>query len=434
MKTTPLHLPPPLPPQITVERIDRGIRYRLPPRDLGLVRTLGRLMMIAGLLLILGTLIYHWPLLTTLATGNAPNAAQVASLVFALIFPLGGLGMVSLGRRLSGGRNEITVDDRGLLAVGRPRGPGSRRRVKLDHIHRFTLDSLSRTPLPDSLRRLGALTVQAEASMGQQTKTLLAWGYPVPWLEALAYQLAADLGGVGSRPPLGRTLPVVFEAAEADTAETRGLLHPGQTTTGGLRTDTATSGSAQPQPEHLPDQPAKSNAVVETTRDGVTVSLPPRGLWRGSGGLFPFSLFWLGFMCVFTPPWFLGSGGGAVGGSILPALGLLAFLALFWGIGFFMLATAINLGRRHATLAIVGSHLIIEQKSLLGTRTSEWTADDLEAIRVGPSGVSSNDTPLMNLHIVPRQGSPAKLFMGRSEPELHWLAALLRHHLTQAPR
>ena len=40
--------------------------------------------------------------------------------------------------------------------------------------------------------------------------------------------------------------------------------------------------------------------VYEPFVTGLTLNVPARGIWRGSAGLFVFSLIWCGFMVVFT--------------------------------------------------------------------------------------------------------------------------------------
>ena len=57
---------------------------------------------------------------------------------------------------------------------------------------------------------------------------------------------------------------------------------------------TAAKGSADEDPASL-KQPNSSPIEVEEAADGVTLQVPPQGIWRGSKGLFVFSLFWNGF-------------------------------------------------------------------------------------------------------------------------------------------
>src|SRR5581483_9571852 len=79
-------------------------------------------------------------------------------------------------------------------------------------------------------------------------------------------------------------------------------------------------------------QPPGSQIVVERFADGLTINVPPAGLWRGSHGLFAFGVLWVGFMSVFTPLFLAGlfSGKGVEQGA---ALLVPALLSLFWLVG-----------------------------------------------------------------------------------------------------
>src|SRR5688572_15315297 len=41
-------------------------------------------------------------------------------------------------------------------------------------------------------------------------------------------------------------------------------------------------------------QPAGTSITIERFPDGVTIHVPPAGVWRGSSGFFAFALIWLG--------------------------------------------------------------------------------------------------------------------------------------------
>jgi hypothetical protein len=101
---------------------------------------------------------------------------------------------------------------------------------------------------------------------------------------------------------------------------------------------------------------------------------------------------------------------------------------LFWLIGVVMVLGAINMGRRKAAIAIAGGQLMAMQTGIFGSKKQEWEATEVTSIHAGPSGMEVNDRPVLELQII-GQGKKFGLLCGRSDEELHWLAALLRQEL-----
>lgn len=173
------------------------------------------------------------------------------------------------------------------------------------------------------------------------------------------------------------------------------------------------------------EQPAKS--LIEKTElpDGFALKVPAQGLWKGSGGLFGFSLLWCAFMAFFSVAMvgavLQGKGPEGAGVIIFPI-----FILVFWGIGIGVMVAAINMGRREAVLAATGNQLRIMHSNLFGIRQHEWFWTDIRSILVVPSGSSVNDVPLMQLSITPLSGKPTALLTGRTVEELQWIATLLR--------
>src|SRR5262245_28495890 len=104
-------------------------------------------------------------------------------------------------------------------------------------------------------------------------------------------------------------------------------------------------------------------------------------------------------------------------------------VSLFWLIGLVLMASAIHLGRRRTAFAVNNSRVFAIQSGLFGTKRREWGIDDLATVRVGPSGMETGDQPIMQVQFVPREGKPFGVLTGHEEPELEWVATVLRRAL-----
>jgi hypothetical protein len=151
-------------------------------------------------------------------------------------------------------------------------------------------------------------------------------------------------------------------------------------------------------------------------------------LWKGSSGLFVFSLVWNGFMTLFTSFVGLALWQGKVNGLDGADWVFVVFLVVFWLVGILMLLGALNMGRRQAALAVAGGQLLVIQTGLFGKKQQEWAAGDVKDITAGPSGMEMNEVPILELQIRDQSGKKLGLLAGRSDAELRWLA----WELTQA--
>src|SRR5262249_44662730 len=155
----------------------------------------------------------------------------------------------------------------------------------------------------------------------------VAPGYPRDWLRPLAGELARRCQLV---TPTGEPAAAPAVAEEVTPAAESGV----------------------PQFDR-PEEPAGSRGVLEEHADGVTITLPPAGLWRGSKGLFAFALFWNGFIAVFTTVvvgvLLFGNPGPGADFSVLAIFG--SVMVLFWAVGAGLMLGGLQLGRPHAGLA-----------------------------------------------------------------------------------
>jgi hypothetical protein len=174
-------------------------------------------------------------------------------------------------------------------------------------------------------------------------------------------------------------------------------------------------------------QPAGSQVIVERFADGLTLQVPPAGLWRGTQGLFVFAIIWNTIVTVITVVMLgvvFGNGQGDNSLWILPLI-----LSIFWAVGIGVLLGAVNMGRRQAAIAVTGGTLMVIQTGIFGSKQRDWPPGDVEAVRTGPSGMTVNDKPVLELQIFDGGAHKFGLLAGRRDDELRWMAAELRQAL-----
>ncbi len=170
------------------------------------------------------------------------------------------------------------------------------------------------------------------------------------------------------------------------------------------------------------EQPAGSKIRLEPINRGISLTVPPLGIWKGSSGMMFMALFWLTITGVVTAamvasgdaPWFT-----------------FLFISVFWVIGIGLIYGAIRMGSRRAIIDVVYETLLVSESAIgSGTKQHEWAADELRSIHMGSSGMKVNNKPVMQLQIQPTQGDKLGLFTGRDREELRWLATTLRQALS----
>jgi hypothetical protein len=189
-------------------------------------------------------------------------------------------------------------------------------------------------------------------------------------------------------------------------------------------------------PPIVPPPPAGNRVEFEAVPAGIAVRVPPLGVWRGSHGLFTFSLIWNGIVDLITIGLMVGmlAGGDAEAGDDAPPWVMILFLIPFHLIGLGVLLAALNLGRREVKILFTAEGLRLQQRGIFGTRLQGFPLADLIGIRVGPSGISVNDVPLMQLQIE-HAGGRFGCLTQLTSAELDWLSRTLeewRQHLAAA--
>jgi hypothetical protein len=394
-----------LPPAVRVEELPDGTRFVLPRRELGRFRYLGLLPLVAGLLMVAAPLLLL-PVVVRGFAGVGFGVFMLASIAMAGVpLVVNGVTLIGLGLFVLAGHAEVEVRGGRLLAIDRYGWVRYRRPIPVERIRRIKVtdkggdDDTAPTPqgsTPEELEGLALLLVETDGK-----PAWVAAGYRRDLLVPLAEQLSrlcraeTDAGETTAAPPV-----------EVETAEPAGV-------TGLLLID-------------RPDRPSRSRAVWEYGADGgVTIQLPPPGIWRGSKGLLGFTLAWTaitGVGVAIATFVLVDMLKGSLAAWICP--GVLLLFALAADVA--LLAWAVNLGRRRAVLAVVGPRLMVMQAGPFGSTRREWDRGELRTVAVGASGLTVNGVPAPELKVVRRGGDAAGVLCGRDEAELLWVATHLR--------
>jgi len=166
-----------------------------------------------------------------------------------------------------------------------------------------------------------------------------------------------------------------------------------------------------------------SGVTFEPSDDGFCIAVEAAG-WRGPALV----------AAIFGGVLLLSGVGAAmaalmmsIGGMHLAVTLILSFAAaVHIFAGAFVLAAGRRLSRAVGLLDVVGESLLVTVDGWKGTRQRQWTSDEIKSIRVGPSNMSINNEPVMELQITPREGEPEGFLAGRGEETLEWIAGKLR--------
>lgn len=379
--------------EITREYTGGDVRFDFPVRKLGWARLLGFFLIGFAVLFVWMPGHTAWEFSQKLLHGNR-DAGTIIFTFFPLLFVIAGCVPLAIGLAILFGRCRVEWRDgqlRSTELVGPLRWTRRLPRKPLRKLEVAAATSSSSNAPPRTLENFSGIAALYEDG----SRKVVALGYPRDWMMAVAQELSSyvQAGSVASEPV---KMELVETAAQPD--EDDGLL---------------------------PEQPAGSRIFLEQRGAGIRLVVPPAGIWKGSKGLFFFSLLWCGFMVLFTA---LSAFGKSKSSGSLP-LPVFLFIAGFWLIGFGMLAGAVHMGRRRAELSADSTGLRIETQGLFGAKQREWTRGDIAAIRADASGMTVNDRPVIELQIHPAMGKKAGFLAGRDEDELRWIAAQLRRAL-----
>jgi hypothetical protein len=407
-------MPAALPPEIVVTETANGVHYRLPRLQLGPVRFVGCALIAFGLfpagmggafLVVAATVI-----------PNLSGPAIVVACLFLLMplaFLLGGLALIYLGGWMLAGHQEIELTARHIrsaLCVGPLRWSGRRSRARLKQFTVVRGDH----PSPNSGSDLEASGNVLQAECEGSRPLRLARGYPEKWLRALANDLTRKCRALPAEAPdeLAAAVSVAEESASPHDIRDR------------------------------PERPINCRAILEEQANGVTLLLPPAGVWQGSN---KFIVLWTFLWCGLVLPITVGFVAAVLWGDVHDKHGQpdsplsLLFLVPFWLVGLGFLLGILHRGRRRATLTVDGEQLLVVQSGLFGTRRSEWSREEIAELRVvcdrrskiGEGKKRHAYYPwLIDLRIVPRDGAAVNVITYREgdprKADLEWMATVLR--------
>jgi hypothetical protein len=373
-------------------------RYLLPARNLGAARKIGWIPF--GFGVVVATFMAFWMHGAMAGCLGDHGPVRWIGIFFGLTGLPGlavGVGLMALGLAIltDAARSEIVVGEGMICAIERIWWVPIRRRRFVSQLTRFVVEK-GGIRVTDGNRHTTTTLAKDMASLRAEVSTgkpfLMAIAYPYEVLRPLADTLAASLSlGRSTTEEEAPGIEVVEQEAGAPPADTE-----------------------------IP-RPAGTNIVCRAEPQGLAISVPPRGLWKGSQGLFFFSLLWNGSMVLMTVL-------TARGHAPVPVY---LFLSLFWAIGLGLLAGAIHMGKRKVMIAVVND--VLACRTIGPFRTSERKVPlaGIDTIRVGPSGMEVNDRPVMEVQIIPRQGRKIGLISNVTMDEMNWLAWTLRQPLKQ---
>ncbi len=415
------------------DMLSDGMRYRLPRRRLGRIRQLGWIAVGFGLFMTLFMIAWmSGPIssgLEDLQKGGAAGRMGWIAIAFGCFGLLGlipALGLLFGGIAVVRNRTwcdievrsgKITVKERfSLIRLRRKRATSDIQRLRVTDASEASDDKQSH----DWQTWLGDYDTALMADTGGARKFAIAVAYPRELLARLAEELAprleADVSiasativrdpmAVGRDKPVLRKIEVVDGPGDSDELDESGEL-PG-----------------------VPDQPVGSTATIQRREYGITIDIPPAGLLKGSKGLFFFALLWNAFISIFIVVATLGAVGVIEMEGDAPPWLMLVFVIPFVAVGVGMMIGAINMGRRHATIATADDLVMIVRHSIFGKSTREWSADQIAAICIGNSGMEVNDVPVRELQIHPNDGKKFGCLSQLDDDELVWIAAELNQAL-----
>ena len=412
-------MPANLPPEIKFIPTPTGERYELPQRHVGCLRVAAWPIIIFSVFnAVFGLYIslIGSGLITTYKNGSSNSDPLIV--LFGIAWFLIMLLPVLLGCFMIGGHNTIEVRNEWLTATHHSGPLRLWRKMRINNIRTFHI----RTGNPgNKLSGIHPMTGILKADLVGGQRRILAWGYHKDTLQALALHLTERF-----QLHLGATL---LDPKHASIPIEEHLSGPGSLIEGlGKLTHKKIKPLDTPNIPQGPDvnapKPTYTDVRLELHESGLTFTIPPVGIRKGSKGILTFSLSWNLFIALFTGLW-LYDYKNTQGWNVY----VIISFALLWGLGIATLIVAINIGKRRAIIDVIGETLLITHQSIFKIKQQEVHRDNIESIRLEYCGKESDDVPILNLQINCTQGKMITMLNQLSNNELAWIASELRKAL-----
>lgn len=180
-----------------------------------------------------------------------------------------------------------------------------------------------------------------------------------------------------------------------------------------------------------PDATAPATDIVlERSADGLVIDVPPRGVWKGSRGLFLMGWLVIGFTLLVDAVVLFAALGGAGSAGVLPVL----FMMIFLLAGAACVATGWEMGRRSARIQLDRDELVVDRDSPFRPMVHRFERGSVEDVFVDASNLKINGKMVMELKIKVHGSPTLGLLSQREVEELEWIAAALRGALTRPER
>lgn len=395
----------------TTTDLPDGVRYHLPPVDRSPAAAIAPIFI--GLILICVAL--FGPMGVTRGWNFGSTASIIGTLVgFLFGLPFLGMGLlfVAVGVFTAVGHMEVELRGQRLRGVWRIGALRFGRWVAVDEIKSFEIKR------PEARReRSPSLRNPRLAAEREGKKDVIITYGDRPHLRELAADLSRRCGLAIPDKLLRDDEPPIEEEPDFDDTDDGGELHEEAV----IERSTDVAGSAPAVTFEVPVQPAGSKAILTRNADGITIEFPKRGFQGGARSLLVFSIIWTSIVGVIVL--FILTLSSSNKPTPVPAT---LFLGVFLLIGVGVLLGAISVAKRRAVIDVVSGAVLVTTQGLRGVKTWQCEPDILTDIRVGPSGTTVNDKPVLELQIHRSTGDHAGFLAWRDDDELRWAAAELR--------
>jgi len=407
--------------EIDIEPIGDGVRIHLPNRKLGGAKKVGWAILVMALLITL--FMISW---IAMPVGWGIGIMMKGEMLGALFIAFGCLGLgglyaaakfIALGVAVLKDRTRcsVSIEENRLLCREHFGWFSYKRKIprdSIDQLYIAPVGAMGSSRSETSENRSGVVMI--DSVLGGDVSNLysiitnkrngkrIVPGYPKEILDLAASAIAKELNR-------SRTDSVLINRDEFsdDDARAESLV----------TVQNLTEEEVQQSDFIRPDD---SQIDIIEEGDSLVYRVPERTLMKGSGGLFFFSLFWNGFMVIFTMSLFFGNGFDFLS---------IPFILIFWTVGIGILVGAMYMAWQSALIGVKDGLLFIERKTIFGTKWTEFNAEEIDSVEMAYANVEVNNVRVMNLKIQPLEQKPVSMFAHLDNSELQWLAQQLRRSL-----